>query len=320
MSSDSFLRIVAQLDQAPTSIETWESYDVDAMRALPAAERAELERLLLARLAQVEDGRVPPALVALGSRAAIEPLRDASRRYQGMALARVLRALWDLARDEDAARALAQLALSPDAHTRAFATSLAGDVDHPATASLLVDRLLSEDLAVRSEALSALMRKLKLDPYWKDKRKLLGRLVMGLYTPLMVVWRPACAQLAARLGAIAAGATPESQGFDLDPTPRSPEFLRFQTSIHAHPAIPSPWQDALDIDAGKQLQGEEALWAGAILAHALGQGDMRAAVAIAELGYHDLLPALREQALRTPTVPPSLAGAIQTLATGAPRP
>ncbi len=302
MSSDAYTRFMAQLDSAPTDVRSWETYDLSLLPGLTSDERDGVEQALIARLGSAEDGRVPDALVALGSQAAVVPLREASQRYRGLALARVLRALWDLAKDDDAAKALAQLALSSEPVTRSFATSLAGDVDHPATAQLLVDRLVSDNLGIRSEALSALMRRLALDPYWQDKRKLFGRLVMGLYTPLAAVWRPACTVLATKLEAVARGASPESQGFDLTPLPRSAEALRFQKSVHAHPSIPGPWQHTVDLDAGRLLTGEEVLWAQALLAHALGDGDRRAATAIAALGYVELLSALREQALRTPNL------------------
>jgi hypothetical protein len=91
----------------------------DLIECLSPVERAEAERLLIARVVRGDDSRAAIGLVHLRSQAAVEPLRSAmlaQARLGPMASPAFAQALWQIARDARAIDAAAEIARDTKVH------------------------------------------------------------------------------------------------------------------------------------------------------------------------------------------------------------
>lgn len=90
--------------------------DLGVFERMTPAERAEAERMLMARLPSGEDSLAAVGLAAMQSQAAVEPLRQAMRRQAGRGSAAspaFAEALWTLTRDPAAIEAVLAIAREP---------------------------------------------------------------------------------------------------------------------------------------------------------------------------------------------------------------
>jgi hypothetical protein len=141
--SPEYTRFLKSLDGADPSFR--ETLDLEALRALGKDERKAAEEVLIERVKEEDDWRVPPALAALRTKRAVRPMKARLGEAKGkmkIALARALMALGALDRldetviqileEEDPDDGIVALAAADDLNSEPLVKALArASLHHP---------------------------------------------------------------------------------------------------------------------------------------------------------------------------------------------
>jgi len=285
--SAAFQAFVASFEAPLTNRASVESFNVWALGRLEGVERDKAEEMLLSRLSKVVDGRVPAALAVLGSTAAVPALRAAAERSEGSMLVAVINALRELgaADESDAQRLIDTLRLGVEP-ARTEATSSLKYFEGPAVDDALLGALTDEEEMVRLSASLCLFAKYDLDRFAEPPQSRLGVLGFTLQSSLSCVFDEAVNSLRSIIARLSAGDSPESIGLPYSGDADDVRLSRFTESFED--------TDDFDVEAVRTLAGDDRDWAGQVLIFFLGESDLRAPRAMAELGWEVFIEPLLE--------------------------
>jgi hypothetical protein len=228
-----------------------DDFHLGALAQLEGAERERAERLLLARLkGEPDDDRIPGALEIVGSRDAVQPLRDALASASGRARLRLASALAKLAGDFDAVPIYRELLRTGrDDGTRAAAARALASAPRDQARQPLLDALGDPGFTARISAFDALLQLYALKPHRDPRHSRLRALGSRLLSDLPSVSGPAAAEVRDLVDALEAGRTPDELDLGAPPADQETALDAFFAVLHAGPKIP------FDLDALQRLQG-----------------------------------------------------------------
>lgn len=287
LPSEMFHRFVASV-HAPLTAANREQYDLDALAAMTADEKAAVVELLVERL-NVGDGRAASSLAAIGSPAATGALvRSLATPVPALVRVECARALARLG-DPRAETPLVDVLRGADAHARKYAANALQLVHTKTAEQALVDALEDADAGVRGNAFGALVVARGLKAFDGSYRDPIGLTYPLLGSPIAAVRAIAVARVRVLLKRLDAGEAPTQLGLSpIDdshgPTERWMASLRSQDP---------PWAEDLALDALDAMGERERGWAEDVLLGYL-HLDPRAARAAAHSGDARFVEPLRE--------------------------
>ena len=290
--SEDLERFMASLDATPDTSEATDRFDLEALARLAGGEREQAEHALIRRLDHA-DARVAPALVVLGARNAVGPLRAALARHTGAVKVSTAEALWDLDHDPAAVDTIIDVLEGSDADGRAWAACALRRFDGPRVDDALLAALNDPVETVGLGTAESLYRKLGLEPYAQRKRGRLNMLRVRLQSTLETVRSPAISELKTLIDKLHAGQTPEQLGLTLAGDSENRAVQRFIDSYL------DPSAKDFDVDSIRALAGDELAFAEVMLMYFAERGDARAFRAISALPMRSAGPSLQELSRRT---------------------
>lgn len=283
-----FLRSVTEPISGPGQLD---SFDLRALQALDANEAAQAEAFLIDRMRSEDDWRIPKALVELGSRRAVDPLRQLLERTTSE-LTRVAaaRALHQLAGDDRGASAIVEVLRTSTSwpHRADAARSLRlfrGEAVETALEGALADR----EGTVAGNALAALLEIHRLQGVASTPYQPLGVMPVRLGSRLPTVAEAAAAELRSIFARLRAAETPAALGLLEQVDESAPFAQRLVSSIRDWDA----WPRKLDIELLASMTGWAREWAEHTIIGLL-PDDSRAPGALARLGSLRAVRPLRE--------------------------
>ena len=255
--SDTMLSFLA--DVADGGSQGTITYGLDLLLALTGDERDDAEELLVG-LAEDGDVRAIETLGLAGCKRARPVLNSLLSRRDDAAVA-AARALLAIRGPSDhlVRRLAAGLQTCGDLQAALAAFDLRG-IDSEAAREGLLTALQREPKAARANAMLGLDDLLGLDELREPPQSPLQELCSRLMCDSPELWRPAAADLAAKLGRLAHGETAEDVELSYEPGPRPELIDRFIAGLESR---------KVDLAALEALEGHDRRWALATLVQAL---------------------------------------------------
>lgn len=275
--------------------ESLEDFSVAAFKQMSSEERSEAIKILSSSLAALDnDPRVVRMLVATNADGLEPLLRNAMNCSNETGIA-AASALWTRTADQCALDTLHNiLHCAEDSTVRLAAVMELESLGVVSSRPHLWNALEDPSPEVRSVVGSGLLRSVGLEELEDAGPSKLSRLRAASRSALQSVWKPAVRELRQIIKETLSGRSAAELGIEPYSQPESEELQRVRESVFVEAAEPGPWVDRVDIEAFRQLQGEEQAQGRQFLLYLLGERDARAFAAITALGMNDMKDVLRE--------------------------
>jgi hypothetical protein len=241
------------LDSLASTGRDWgDELDVASLRTLTGDERGQAEAILLDRLANSTDVRVPPALIAVcAATVAVPALTAALPRAKGDLRVAIAEAMRTLVADETRT-VLLDVLRGRDEAGKPLAAIVIRNYRGSRVDDTLLEAISDGSAPLRVHAVDSLFAIYNLNRFYPPGRW--GGLAV-LFLQLKSSWpslrKPAVAKLRELVEKLSSGATASELGWPLTLPPASAEFQRFWDSLDAQGT------SDYDLDALLHLSGDE---------------------------------------------------------------
>lgn len=296
--SPQYQRFMASFEGPVDSPSAMMSFDMTALAEVTdETERGLIAEALIARIeAREEDPRVVPALLEIGTGAAIAALEGALDGAHSLTNVTAAHRLWTDFNREEGRNALLAAAREATGSVRTAALKGLADVAGKDVDALLLELLDDPESLCRSTALTHLYEKHGLKPLDRVRGKLF-RVTLGVMSAYPTVRARAITTLEQILVAVEDGQSPESQGLALPSDPPAEALASYIQSTRRNRGTPDPWQDHFDADAIRALSDHDRGYLEDLLVGRMHAGDLTVPSLLtaigSEIGHVAMRDALR---------------------------